>query len=63
MIDNLLRVNLNRPNQLIGACSSRGTRESNEDKFTAVQLELPDTKKVLKMNKDADRAYVGIFDG
>jgi hypothetical protein len=63
LTDSLLRINLNRPNQLIGICTSRGTRPSNEDQYSAVSLELPDCKSLRKMNKDADRAYVGIFDG
>lgn len=61
--DSLLRINLNRSNQLIGACSTRGPRESNEDKFSAVSLELPETKHMKKMEKGVERAYFGIFDG
>lgn len=63
LTDSLLRINLNRSNQLVGICSSRGTRSSNEDQYSTVSLELPDCKSLLKMNKDADRAYIGIFDG
>jgi protein phosphatase PTC6 len=54
---------LNRSNQLIGICSNRGTRRSNEDFYSAVSLELPDTKKIPKLSKDAERAYFGVFDG
>ncbi|KAI7895347.1 phosphatase 2C-like domain-containing protein [Mucor mucedo] len=61
--DSLLRINLSRANQLIGVCSSRGTRESNEDQYSAVSLELPDSPQMPKLNKDAQRAYIGIFDG
>ncbi|KAG1349317.1 hypothetical protein G6F62_003619 [Rhizopus arrhizus] len=61
--DSLLRINLNRPSKLIGICTSRGTRSSNEDYYSAVTIELKNSKQVLDMNKDANRAYFGIFDG
>jgi hypothetical protein len=54
---------LNRPSKLIGICTSRGTRSSNEDYYSAVTIELKNSKQVLEMNKDANRAYFGIFDG
>jgi serine/threonine protein phosphatase PrpC len=59
----MLRINLNKSNQLIGICSQRGTRKSNEDQYAAVSLELPEGNNLLKMNKNAERAYVGVFDG
>ncbi|KAL0139392.1 phosphatase 2C-like domain-containing protein [Mucor lusitanicus] len=62
-VDSLLRINLDKTNQLVGICTTRGTRTSNEDHYSAVSLELPPCKSLLEMNKDADRAYFGIFDG
>lgn len=59
----MLRINLNKSNQLIGICSQRGTRKTNEDRYSAVSLELPQGNNLLNMNKNADRAYVGVFDG
>ncbi|GAA5809850.1 hypothetical protein MFLAVUS_003265 [Mucor flavus] len=61
--DSLLRIQLNRTNQLVGSCSSRGTRSSNEDQFATVSLDIPASPHVHTMNKEAERAYVGIFDG
>ncbi|KAI7900429.1 phosphatase 2C-like domain-containing protein [Cokeromyces recurvatus] len=61
--DSLLRINLNKTNQLMGVSTSRGTRASNEDKYSAVTLELPESKSLLTMDKEANRAYFGIFDG
>ncbi|KAG2233831.1 hypothetical protein INT48_005277 [Thamnidium elegans] len=61
--DSLLRIQLNRTNQLVGTCSSRGSRPSNEDQFSTVSLDIPATPHVHTMNKEAERAYVGIFDG
>ncbi|RCI02668.1 hypothetical protein CU098_007412 [Rhizopus stolonifer] len=60
-IDSLLRINLNQPSKLLGLCTSRGTRSSNEDYYSAVTLELEYSQ--FKMNKEANRAYFGIFDG
>lgn len=54
---------MHKSNQLVGIYTTRGTRTSNEDQYSAVSLELPYGKNVLEMNKDADRAYFGVFDG
>ncbi|KAI8876432.1 protein serine/threonine phosphatase 2C [Backusella circina FSU 941] len=61
--NSLLRLNLENSRQLLGLCSSRGTRTSNEDKYSAVTLELPPGKNLQTMEREANRAYIGIFDG
>ncbi|KAI8982203.1 phosphatase 2C-like domain-containing protein [Mycotypha africana] len=61
--DSQLRINLKKPSQLLGVCSSRGTRPTNEDHYCAASLELTDSERLLKMDKYAERAYFGIFDG
>ncbi|KAI8983655.1 phosphatase 2C-like domain-containing protein [Pilobolus umbonatus] len=63
-IDNgSLRINLDQPSQLLGICSSRGTRTENEDQCRAVTLELPSSHTLPTMDREANRAYFGIFDG
>lgn len=46
-----------------GILSTRGTRDSNEDRYSAVTLELPHGSRLHTMKREANRIYFGVFDG
>ncbi|CAO3676371.1 unnamed protein product [Umbelopsis ramanniana] len=58
---NKLRVALTKAQKILGYCSFRGTRPTNEDRYTIKALSIGAGGGVNEI--DAQRLYVGIFDG
>ncbi|KAL1930770.1 hypothetical protein VTP01DRAFT_10932 [Rhizomucor pusillus] len=59
----LLRINLQKAKQILGIQSSRGTRHSNEDRYSTCTLELTPGTKIHAASQVGGRAYFGVFDG